>query len=66
MRIKINGAAHEVDQSITVSALIDRLGWDARKIAIERNLEIVPKSTHSTTTLEEGDQLEIVNFVGGG
>jgi len=51
---------------MTVASLVEALGLDARKVAIERNLEIVPRSTYSLTTLGEGDRLEIVNFVGGG
>jgi len=51
---------------MTVASLVEALGLDARKVAIERNLEIVPRSTYGLTTLGEGDRLEIVNFVGGG
>lgn len=51
---------------MTLASLVERLGLDARKIAIERNLEIVPRSTYAATILDEGDRLEIVNFVGGG
>ena len=42
------------------------LGLDPRKVAVERNLEIVPRSLHATTSLMDGDRLEIVQFVGGG
>ena len=51
---------------MTLAAFVERLGLDARKIAIERNLEIVPRSTYGVTLLADGDRLEIVNFVGGG
>jgi thiamine biosynthesis protein ThiS len=66
MRIQLNGQDHELPGPITLAALVERLGLDARKIAIERNLEIVPRSTYAGTMLGEGDRLEIVNFVGGG
>ena len=66
MRIQLNGQDHDLPGSMTLAALVERLGLDARKVAIERNLEIVPRSTYGATALAEGDRLEIVNFVGGG
>lgn len=66
MRITINGRELEVGQPSTVHDLLVRLGWEPGKIAVERNLEIVPRSAHGTTVLQDGDRLEIVNFVGGG
>jgi len=66
MRITINGREQEFDAPLTVAALVQALGWDPRKVAVERNLEIVPKSAHQGTTLQDGDRIEIVNFVGGG
>ncbi|MFM9864545.1 MAG: sulfur carrier protein ThiS [Micropepsaceae bacterium] len=66
MRIVLNGQDHTLPGPITLAALVERLGLDARKVAIERNLEIVPRSTYTATMLDEGDRLEIVNFVGGG
>lgn len=66
MRIQVNGQDHELPGPTTLAGLVERLGLDARKIAIERNLEIVPRSIYATTALHEGDRLEIVNFVGGG
>mgnify|MGYP001160735717 CR=1 FL=1 len=66
LRVRINGRDHELESPVTVAQVIERLGWDSRKIAVERNLEIVPRSAHGTTTLADGDRLEIVNFVGGG
>lgn len=50
----------------TVAALVDELGLDRRKVAVERNLEIVPRSLHASTALADGDRIEIVQFVGGG
>lgn len=66
MRIQLNGQDHELPGPMTLDRLVERLGLDGRKIAIERNLEIVPRSTYAGTMLAEGDRLEIVNFVGGG
>lgn len=65
MRIHVNGEAREV-QATTLSGLVEALGLDPRKVAIERNLEIVPRSLHGATALNEGDRIEIVQFVGGG
>ena len=66
MRLELNGEPREFDSPMTVASLVEKLGLDARKIAIERNLEIVPRSTYAHVALAEGDRLEIVNFVGGG
>ncbi len=66
MRIQLNGQDHDLPGPMTLAGLVERLGLDARKIAIERNLEIVPRSTYQSTMLDDGDRLEIVNFVGGG
>ncbi|MEM9669298.1 MAG: sulfur carrier protein ThiS [Pseudomonadota bacterium] len=66
MQIQINGEERTVEQGMTLQALVLSLGPDPRGIAIERNLEIVPKSEHATTLLEDGDRLEVVQFVGGG
>ena len=65
MRIQVNGEHREVEAA-TILALVEELGLDVRKVAVERNLEIVPRSLHATTVLAEGDQVELVQFVGGG
>ena len=65
MRIEVNGQARET-AAATVLALIEELKLDPRKVAVERNLEIVPRSLHATTALAEGDKIELVQFVGGG
>jgi thiamine biosynthesis protein ThiS len=65
MRIQVNGEDRDV-QATSVLALVGELGLDVRKVAIERNLEIVPKSLHATTRLADGDRIEVVQFVGGG
>ena len=66
MRLHVNGEPREFEGPMTVALLVERLGLDARKVAIERNLEIVPRSTYGATAVGDGDRLEIVNFVGGG
>jgi sulfur carrier protein len=66
MRLRVNGCEREVDDSITVRALIEILGLGDALVAVERNRAIVPRAEHAETTLRDGDELEIVHFVGGG
>lgn len=66
MQIFLNGESRIVAEGTTVEALVQTLAEDQRGIAIERNLEIVPKAEHGQTRLEAGDRLEVVQFVGGG
>ena len=66
MRIQLNGRDHELSGNISLAKLVEQLGLDVRKVAVERNLEIVPRSAYAATVLHEGDRLELVNFVGGG
>lgn len=67
MNITINGEEHfDLPESMTVAELLTHLSLPPKKIAVERNLEIVSKSTFETTTLSEGDRLEIIHFIGGG
>ena len=65
MRIQVNGELREV-AAATVLALVEELGLDVRKVAVERNLEIVPRSLHGATAIADGDRIEVVQFVGGG
>ena len=65
--IRINGEERHLDATITtLAALVTELGLTGKRIAIERNGEIVPRSQHANTPLAEGDELEIVVAVGGG
>ena len=64
--ISINGTAHQLPDSTGVDALIDEMGLTGKRIALERNGEIVPRSSFLQLMLEEGDKLEIVVAVGGG
>ena len=66
MRILVNGVRNEVEEGETLERLLARLGMDPGRVAVERNLEIVPKSRYGETHLAEGDRVEIVHFVGGG
>jgi thiamine biosynthesis protein ThiS len=66
IRIEVNGEAREIPAPATVAELLRRLGLDTRKVAVERNLEIVPRSTYAEVALAAGDRLEIVHFIGGG
>ena len=66
MKLVINGEERNFSASMSVEALLGELGIDPRKVAIERNLEIVPKSAYAEMAVAEGDRLEIVAFIGGG
>lgn len=66
MKLWVNGEERGFDAAGDVQTLISALGLDARKVAIERNLEIVPRSSYAATALTEGDRIEIVHFIGGG
>lgn len=66
MNITLNGQPKALDQVATVADLIRYLGYEGKRIAVERNGDIVPKSQHGQQTLAEGDEIEIVVAVGGG
>lgn len=70
MLITVNGESREVEAGTTLAMLVLQIAGessrDQRGIAIERNLEIVPKSEHAGTVIEAGDRIEVVQFVGGG
>ena len=66
MTLTINGEQKAMSGVSTVAALVAQLGLDARKVAVERNLEIVPRSAYGKTALVDGDRIEIVHFIGGG
>ncbi len=65
VRLTLNGEPREI-AAATVARLVAELGLDSRKVAVERNLEIVPKSQFEATALDDGDRIEIVHFIGGG
>ena len=66
MKLWVNGEERAVEAVADVAALVAALGLDSRKVAVERNLEIVPRSTYGATPVAEGDRIEIVHFIGGG
>jgi sulfur carrier protein len=66
MHVQLNGEAFELPDGTTVAELIDRLDLAGRRVAVELNLDIVPRSQHATTALREGDQIEVVHAIGGG
>jgi sulfur carrier protein len=66
MRIQLNGESFELPDGETVAGLLTRLDLTGRRVAVELNLDIVPRSQHAATTLAEGDQVEVVHAIGGG
>lgn len=64
--IILNGVSRQFETTLTVNALLEREGLRGKRVAVEKNGEIVPKSLHATTPVVSGDQLEIVVAVGGG
>lgn len=66
VKVQINGQWEACSEGESIASLIARLQIDPRRVAVERNLEIVPKAAYERTTLSEGDRIEIVQFVGGG
>ncbi len=66
MIIRLNGDPYEVAGPLTVSALLAKLDIDPRRVAVEHNLVVLKRAAFDDTPLRDGDQIEIVNFVGGG
>ena len=66
MKVTVNGEERGFDMPLTVQQLLGEIGLDSRKVAVERNLELVPKSQYDAVSLCDGDRLEIVHFIGGG
>jgi sulfur carrier protein len=66
MEILVNGQSRQVPAGTTVAKLLQSLNIEARHVAVEVNLDLVPRGRHDQHTLVEGDQLEIVTLVGGG
>jgi len=64
--IRLNGDPHELPGPLTVAALLERLAIDARRVAVELNLAVVKRAAYDTATVGDGDEVEVVNFVGGG
>ena len=66
MTIRLNGEALEIAGPMTLSALLAELNIDPRRVAVEHNLIIVKRAHYDTTMVQAGDEIELVNFVGGG
>jgi sulfur carrier protein len=66
IQLSVNGEARRFDEALDVARLLERLALAGKKVAVERNGEIVPRSRYADTSLADGDRLEIVVAVGGG
>ncbi len=66
MKIQLNGETREVSDGITVTELLGQLGVTQPHVAVELNLEVVPRAIHRETVLQDGDRMEVVTLVGGG
>ncbi|MEM9706414.1 MAG: sulfur carrier protein ThiS [Pseudomonadota bacterium] len=66
MFVTINGDRKKFDRAMPIDVLLEDLGIEKRQIAVEKNAEIVPKSKFAETLIADGDQIEIIQFVGGG
>ena len=66
MKITLNGESRDLPEAATVAEMLDLLGYGARRVAVELNRSVVPKSLHATQALAEGDRVEIIQAIGGG
>jgi sulfur carrier protein len=66
MRVTLNGEARELREGLTVAELVGDLGLRARRIAVEVNLDVLPRDAYAAHALRDGDVVEIVHFIGGG
>jgi thiamine biosynthesis protein ThiS len=66
LTIRLNGEPHELSGPTSITALLDGLGLDARRVAVEHNFVVIKRDAYGSTMVREGDEVEIVNFVGGG
>ncbi len=66
MTIRLNGDPFELAGPLTIAALLAQLNIDARLVAVEHNVDVVKRARFDSTMVNEGDEVEIVNFVGGG
>jgi thiamine biosynthesis protein ThiS len=66
LTITLNGDPYTLTAPVTIVGLLALLEIDPRRVAVERNFVVVKRDAYATTTIEEGDQIEVVNFVGGG
>jgi thiamine biosynthesis protein ThiS len=66
LTIRLNGEPHELSGPTSITALLDELGLDSRRIAVEHNFVVIKRDAYASTMVREGDEVEIVNLVGGG
>ena len=66
MTIRLNGERYELAAPASISILLEQLGIDSRRVAVEHNVVVVKRDAFGSTMLQDGDEVEIVNFVGGG
>ncbi|HET7717615.1 MAG TPA: sulfur carrier protein ThiS [Bauldia sp.] len=66
LQVRVNGEHRRVSQGLSIAELVRELGFDPARVAVERNLAVVPRSSLGEVRVEDGDELEIVRFVGGG
>ena len=66
VQVRINGEHRRVAEGISIADLVREIGFDPVRVAVERNLEVVPRSTLADVKVQDGDDFEIVRFVGGG
>ena len=66
MRVRVNGRETEVEPEATIGRIVDSIVPDRSRVAVERNKEIVPRTTYDTTPVAEGDVIEVVTLAGGG
>ncbi len=66
MRIKLNGDPYDLPGPLSVAELLQRLAIDGRRVAVEHNLVVLKRAAFEQSIVREGDEVEIVNFVGGG
>ena len=66
MQIRLNGESHELPEGVTIYTLLGRLRIEAERVAVEVNRRILTRSEFTAVTVEDGDEVEVVTFVGGG
>ncbi len=66
MKIRLNGEPREVNGPLTIAALLEQLGVDPRRVAVEQNVTVIKRDRYASTPIHDGDEIEVVNFVGGG
>jgi thiamine biosynthesis protein ThiS len=66
LKIRLNGEPREVNGPLTIAALLEQLGVDPRRVAVEQNVTVIKRDRYASTPIRDGDEIEVVNFVGGG